>query len=163
MTLIASLLMAAALQQVPTPPPSGIGLQSPDAATIIIHGRDPVSLRQQEQLITGTCDGIPSSARIQKASRRDAVGGGIELRHGSGLRALPPTFARGLLGKNTVYHAGLACDGKRLLFIARVIEMKGAAGISYFSQIATWDFETGTLDIAEPLQESAEEFAAHVR
>jgi hypothetical protein len=147
--MIAFLILAAAAQS-PT-----------NGATVTVQGRDYLGLAQYAEVTTGTCDGTPSSATITKAHR--GAGGRIELRHGTTSRELPPSFAEGLLLRNAAYRAGLGCDGKRLKFEAHVVQMKGAAGVRYFSQVATWDFGDDSLVVSEPVSETAEEFAAHVQ
>jgi hypothetical protein len=154
MMFAASLLVAVAGTAAPPEPSAPV--------PITVYGRDYLGLERQEQIITGTCDGVASSARIAKAYRKGDAGA-IELRHGSRSRALPSSFARGLLVLNTAYQVGLGCDGERLLFVAHVIEMRGGPAARYFSQQATWNFNADSLVLSEPVEESAEEFAAHVR
>lgn len=120
-----------------------------------------MGLSQYAEVTTGICDGTLSSATITKAYRGAA--GKIELRHGANSRELPPHFAEGLLVRNAAYRIGLGCDGERLKIEAHVIQLKGPAGIRYFSQTAEWDFGADTLIVAEPVVETAEEFAAHVQ
>lgn len=146
--MIAFLLLAAAAQ-------------NPTDAVITIHGRDYLGLARYAEVITGTCDGTESSATITKAYR--GARGRIELRHGATARELPPSFAEGLLVRNAAYRAGLGCDGERLRLEAHVVQMEGPAGVRYFSQTATWDFGADQLDVSEPVEESAAEFAAHVQ
>jgi hypothetical protein len=136
-------------------------VQHPGPGTITVHSRDYLSLEQQAQVITGTCDGIPSSARILKA--RKGTAGTIELRHANRSRAVPSTFADGLLVRNTAYAVGLGCDGTRLLLVAYIVQMKRSGATRYFSQTATWDFGADQLTVSEPVDETAEEFAAHVQ
>ena len=140
---------------------AGVAVHPPASATIDVQSRDDLSVEQQAQLISGTCDGVPSSARIVKA-RKDAAGA-IEIRHGDRSRAVPSSFADGLLVHNTAYATGLGCDGKRLLFVAYVVQMKGDGGVRYFTQRATWDFGADSLTVSDPVDESAAQFAAHVQ
>lgn len=136
-------------------------VHSPEPIVVNMDARDYRGLAQYAEVATGTCDGTPSSATITKAYR--GATGRIELRHGEASRELPSSFAEGLLVRSSAYRTGLGCDGKRLKFEAHVVHMKGAAGVRYFSQVATWDFRENSLVVSDPVDETAEEFAAHVQ
>lgn len=136
-------------------------VQSPEPIVVNMDARDYLGLPQQTHVVSGTCDGVPSSAAITLAYRGATPR--IELRHGDNSRDIPNSFAEGLLTRVTAYQAALGCDGKRLKFVAHVVQMNGGARVRYFTQEATWDFGTGALVIADPVAESPEEFAAHVQ
>ncbi|MEO7179172.1 MAG: hypothetical protein ABIW83_10035, partial [Allosphingosinicella sp.] len=73
------------------------------------------------------------------------------------------SFAEGLLVRTTAYQVGIGCDGERLRLEAHVVQMNWGKKVRYFSQMATWDFGADSLVVSEPVEENAEEFAAHVQ
>jgi hypothetical protein len=141
-----------------------LAAQPPERVTITVYGRESVGLDERKDVITGLCDGVPSSVIITKESRRPgrAAPGMIEMRHGDSSIEVPASFARGVLVRNSVHGTGLGCDGKRLKLWVYAVQAKDETGLRYFSQTATWNFGTNDLEVTDPVDENAEEFAAHM-
>jgi len=121
---------------------------SQEAAPVLVRGRDYTAVESSTEVMSGTCDGRAVSATITKAFRGRE--GGVVLRAGRASGALPATFLGGRLVRSSYYAAGLGCDGRRILFRARVARIGEQGRMEIEVQSATMDMRTGRLDVSEP-------------
>jgi hypothetical protein len=111
-------------------------------------GRDVTTLPDSTETFRGTCDGVEATATIEKAIRGRA--GRLILRYRSLTREVRDTFLNGRLFGSNFYAAGLGCDGRRIVFRARLVRMDEAGNVAIDVQSATMDIRSGELTVSQP-------------
>ena len=118
-----------------------------EMVAIPIDTRDYATVDGSTEVISGTCDGRPVSATITKAFRGRE--GRLTLRAGRISRPVPPGFLGGRLVRGSYYAAGIGCDGRRIVFRARVARMAEDGRVNIEVQSVTMDMRTGRLSVSE--------------
>lgn len=116
---------------------------------IIVEGREPVSLADLVEEHRGTCDGEPVSVIIHKDVRERA--GSIVFTFGSPAygpfrASIPSTYMQGRLTGGEPHYAGIACDGRRVYFVARMARPEGGM----IEQQIRYNIEDRHLQVREP-------------
>ena len=130
----AALLLAAAAQI------------SPDG-TVHIYGRDFVTVAESRETFSGRCDGRRVSATIQKAFR--GAKGSLTLTAGDLARSVPESFLEGRHFASSFMAAGIGCDGRRMMFRARVAHLSDDGAVVVQAQSVSMDLESGELSASE--------------
>jgi hypothetical protein len=128
----------------------------PQGDMVRIHGgRDVTTLADSTTTFRGTCDGVEATATIEKAYRGRT--GRLILRYRRLTREVGDTFLNGRLFGSNYYAAGLGCDGRRIVFRARLVRMDEAGNLAIDVQMATMDIRTGELTLSQPHTVSRED------
>lgn len=120
----------------------------PQGEVVRVYGRDVTTLPDSTETFRGTCDGVEATATIEKAIRGRA--GRLILRYRRLTREVRDTFLNGRLFGSNFYAAGLGCDGRRIVFRARLVRMDEAGNVAIDVQTATMDIRTGELTLSQP-------------
>jgi hypothetical protein len=115
---------------------------SPEGVVHVL-GRDYTTLAEATETFSGRCDGRPVSAALRKAF--GGAKGKLTLTAGVVSRDVPASFLEGRLFTSSFVAAGIGCDGRRIMFRARVAHMTGDRTIAVKAQSVTMDLKTGEI------------------
>ena len=120
--------------------------QNPGTVQLVIEGRENRVVSQSQQIFTGLCDDKKVSATLTKQMRNQQ--GSLTLQAGAVSARIPDSFLGGRLVKSSFYAAALACDGRRVMFRARVALIDAEGSVAVHVQSATLDMKTGQLELS---------------
>lgn len=130
-------------------------VQISPGGVVHVSGRDYVTVAGATETFSGQCDGRPVSATLRKAF--GGAKGKLTLTAGAVSRDLPASFLEGRLFTSSFVAAGIGCDGRRIMFRARVAHIAGDRTIAVKAQSVTMDLETGEISTSPirnlPLEE----------
>ena len=125
-----------------------LALAGPEPGTVevVIDGRENRVVPQSQQIFTGLCDDTRVSATLTKRMRDQQ--GALTLQAGALSARIPDSFLDGRLVTSSFYAAALACDGRRVMFRARVASIGAEGEVAVQVQSATLDMRTGQLEMS---------------